>query len=210
MQGRTASSKSRIFLSEEEVRVRLAPHLAFLTSLPHRAVEKYMKEVAPAFATRWPRARAATIHAIMVEAMAAYDAANMVFARGRWLWRVAADLVVQFKMLGSAGLPRNFPTPAALAFDAQTVLTHMPAGMRVTLGYTLDEDSGEVMSVRVVAQDGPRSLFSFEPDAVQAVLPLIAPISAGKPSTPRRLRAKNGVTPAAPKKKTGTGEGDDT
>jgi hypothetical protein len=208
MRGKIVQRTSRIF-SEAEVMTRLEPHLPFLTSLPHLAVERYLKQVAPAFSSRWPRERASVIHALMIEAMTARYAADMIRAGGRWLWRVTNDLLVQFKKLGSSGLPRNYPTPRALGFDAQLDLIDVPAGMRVTLGYTLDEETSEVVSVRVVGQQGRQILFSSEPVVVQPVLPLFAAASAAKTTTRRRLRAKRDVSASTPKKQTG-GEGEET
>lgn len=181
--------KARIF-TEQEVMERLAPHVSFLTSLPHAAVERYTKEIAPAFAARWPTARASVIHAFMIEAMTARYGADMINVGGRWLWRASSDLIVQFKLLDDTGLPRNYPTLRAQQFDAQLELDDMPVAMRVTLGYDLDEETSEVVQVRVVGQVGRRLLFSRELVAVQTVIPLFAPPADPAQPTPRRLRAR--------------------
>ncbi len=206
MSWKSRGRKARIF-SEQHVLARLAPHLPFLTTLPHAAVEQYVKRVAPAFSARWPRQRASAIHALMIEAMTARFGADMIYVGGRWLWRAANDLLVQFKMLGESGLPRNYPTPRALRFDAQVELIDLPAAMRVTLGYVLDEETAEVVSVRVVGQDGARILFSSELVTAQPILPLFAPVAPAAPTAPpRRLRAKRDANASSSKKQTGGGE----
>ncbi|MGN6107220.1 MAG: hypothetical protein ACTHU0_19085 [Kofleriaceae bacterium] len=166
---------------------RLAPHESFLASLPERAAERYRNQLAPAFAARWPSVRAGEIQALMIELMTAYDGANMVFVQRRWLWRATCDLFVQFKLLDKMGRPQNYPTPGAVEFDEQLDLDGAP-GMRVTLGYTLDEETSGVVSVRIVGQDGPRILFSRSLFAAQEVLPLHAPLASSPVQAPAPLR----------------------
>jgi hypothetical protein len=183
MDQETSRPKTRIF-SEDEVMTRLAPHIPFLTELPELAVARYRANVAPAFAARWPTMRASAIHALIIEEMTTYRGEDMVFVQGRWLWRATNDLLMQFKMLDRSGKPQNYPTEGALDFDAQLELDDAP-GMHVTLGYRIDEETNGVVSVHVVAQDGPRILFSCPLFSVHGVLPIHSTTAAEQP--PRRL-----------------------
>lgn len=198
-------------LSEDEVMTRLAPHLPFLASLPGIAVERYKEKLAPVFFGKWPTVRAGEIQALMVEAMRGYcgkhSIVDMVEMGQRWLWPAATDLVVQFKMLDKTGRPSNYPTERARNFDAQMELDGFPPGMRVTLGYTLDEETIDVVDVRVVAQDGPRISFSRLLSAVQEVLPFHTPVQAPTQTpAPRRLQPSQSAEASAQKKQTSDGE----
>lgn len=206
MDGKNNRTKARIF-SEDEVMTRLAPHVPFLASLPELAVERYRKNVAPAFSALWPSVRAAEIHALTIEEMSKYCGENLVLVQGRWLWRATSDLFVQFKMLDKTGRPQNYPTPGALEFDEQLELDGAP-GMRVTLGYTLDEETIGVVSVRIVGQDGPQILFSRPLFSVQDVLPIHSATATATQPPPRRLEAIQDANADASteKKQTGGGE----
>jgi hypothetical protein len=113
-----------------------------------------------------------------------------VYSRRRWVLRAAPEIVVQFKKLNSKGLPANYPTAAALAYQSQQLLKDFPPGMRLTLGYTLNDTATEVVEVRLVAQDGRRTIISEELETSQASLyPLFAETKAAKGSG-RKYHAK--------------------
>ena len=140
--------------------------------------------------------------------MSKYSGENMVLVQGRWLWRATWDLFVQFKMLDKTGRPQNYPTPGALEFDEQLELDGAP-GMRVTLGYMLDEETIGVVSVRIVGQDGPRILFSRSLFSVHDVLPIHSTAATAAEPPPRRLEAIQDANADASTEEKQTG-GDDS
>src|SRR5205085_4101290 len=101
-----------------EVRRRLGANLLhYLAQAVHRAWERYRRDFAPKMARPSGRARAGVMHDLIIEEVEKLYGGELTRRNGRTLLCAKPGIVIQFKKLGDNGLPMNYPTEAAIAFQ---------------------------------------------------------------------------------------------
>lgn len=209
-------------ISSDEAKTLLAPVEALLYEAVRRAIERWVKDAAPAFATPTKRTRASAVHDFILEEIALFFAGRpgftMVEMGGRKLLRIhpriaGRPVLVQFKKLKD-GVPRNYRTQLAIQFDRQTVILFGLEDARLTVGYMLNAAGTEATSIRALCMNGNRPAWSFELNAAvsSAATVFAFPAAATKAGGgKRRLRpkddAKGGGKVVPLRKPGGDGEG---
>lgn len=202
-------------ISESKARRALDPHLHLLYTVVTEAFDRWRRDFAPQFAAApTARARANVLHELMVQgARKAFDSVRgvqMIEAAGRTVLRIAPrtipePVLVQFKKLTPEGMPRNYPTQTALAFDAQVLVPGIPTDARITIGYRLNRLATAIIDVLAVCTDGDQPAWSFELLPPVAATTVAHPTFAAPTRSKTRLRPKPGALPK--RKRTSDGSG---
>jgi hypothetical protein len=200
--------ESARILSFAQVQKRLTQYWETLAELPHRALERYKRQIASRFSQPSGRFRSNALHELMIDELRPVAGDSLITARGRSLLRAGDDLVVQFKKIDGSGRTSNVPTAAALAWETQLHLPGIPPAMRLTLGYRLDKASTEVVEVSLIARDGDAIIWR-ENVTSQAQLALTTPIrTANARPAVKKLAAKPAALVARGAKKKERKRGD--
>lgn len=196
-------------LSFEQARTRLSRFWELLAQLPHRALDRYKRQVAARFALPSARFRSTAIQELMVDEVRRAARDDLFRRRGRWVLRADDNLIVQFKKVTAGGRTINLPTPAALQWETQLNLPGIPSAMRVTLGYRLNCTNTEVAEVCLIARDGDTVIWRESIESQSSQLTIATPIRATE-SRPvvRRLAAKPEALAARVTKKKDRKRGD--
>jgi hypothetical protein len=104
--------------------------------------------------------------------------------------------VFYLKKLTNKHEPRNFPTPTAVAFNAQQSLPGVPLGTRLILGYKLIELNTDI-EVKIVCFDGRRAAWHHDLGTNASVEQLQLPT---QPAATERVRVKAGLKRPAKKR----------
>ncbi len=114
--------------------------------------------------------------------------------RGRFLLTME-NIVLRFKWVNQQFQTSNFATPSAIAFDTQLRLPGVPHGVRLTIGYQVNELETELVGVFIILSRGKDVLWKYEIGKDDGAQVIMFPQEHSPARPGSRIRPKKPKTP---------------
>lgn len=177
---------------------RLRPYHADLAGAVDEAFRRWRRKVARHFPGCTLRGKRTILHElIQQEVRSRFDQQRGVriidTEKGHFLLVVNGTgemppIILRFKHLDDRKRTRNYPTKGAMKYDMQLSLRGIPKGVRLNIGYQLNEEESELVAILVTRAKGRRVLWDYPLSKTAEIVTF--PQQANLPLTGSRRRAK--------------------
>jgi hypothetical protein len=183
--------------SKSDGMASLLPHRDRLRRAVHAAWGRWLTDIRPRYVSSGPRSGRNVVHDLLVEELgrefSGVPGCGIVQRAHRNLLIIDDRLILTIKHLNDRRRPVNYPTETARAFNEQAPLPGFPEGVRLVLGYVLDELELRIVDTCVILPNGEENVWcvSLESDRSSEIHELLPRIEVG--TRRPRVRLKESV-----------------
>jgi hypothetical protein len=168
-------------IGEEAAKQLLEPHHDALFRVVTRAFERFQD--GPIALTSAPSLtyKAMAMHELMVDEararFATVEGVQLLDEQQQFLLKIGDGLIVRLKKVDSELRTANYPTPRAVAFDAQADIAGLEPLPRITVGYQPDRTWSALSSVVVMLSLRKDPVWSYELTGQSAAVQPLSPLA---------------------------------